>query len=739
MTQPCDGAEYAADLSRLLIESVVDYAIYVLDARGHVRSWNPGAERIKGYTAEEILGSHFSTFFSAEDVGSGEPERELAAAVRDGSFRGEGWRVRKDGSRFWASVVLTALHYECGELAGFAKITRDLTDRRAREEQMRQLVAETAARAAAERRREEVEQLNDLLQQQAIELECQTEEAQALTEELEEQATELETANRELAGALREAEAARELAKGSEARYRTLFDANPMPILVFDRGTLGILAVNASAVREYGYSEEELLGMTVADIRPAEDVPALQAALATARRELRRIHAARHRREDGHLMDVEVTVLPIRFGGNPDAELVLINDVTERRRLEARLRQAQKMEAVGQLAGGVAHDFNNLLTVITSYSELLLGDLPEESPMREDIEQIAEAARRAATLTRQLLAFSRQQVLRPQVLALNGVVTGLEKMLRRLVREDIEIVTALDPQLDAVKADPGQVEQVIVNLVVNARDAMASGGTLTIETANVELDEAFVARHSDAGMEPGPYVMLAVTDTGTGMTPEVQAHLFEPFFTTKAQGHGTGMGLSTVYGIVKQSGGYIWVQSEVGKGTSFQVYLPRVAATPEECPEEECEAGTLGGNETVLLVEDDNGLRAVACRVMRKYGYQVIEARNGQEALDICGRHDGRIDIVVTDMVMPEMSGAELVQRMEACNPQIRVLFMSGYTRDVVARESIMREGSGFIEKPFTPDDLAMKVREVIEARQPRRKSRRWSLRAVGVRSGIVN
>jgi PAS domain S-box-containing protein len=729
MTQLHGDTEHLAGLYQLLIESAVDYAIYLLDTSGYVRSWNPGAERIKGYSAEEIIGRSFSAFFSAEDVRSGEPERVLEAAALAGRFQGEGWRVRKDGSSFWASVALTALHDEGGELIGFAKITRDLTERRAREEQARQLVAETAARAAAERRREEVEELNELLQQQAIELESQTEEAQVLTEELEEQATELEAANVELAEALRGAEAARERASSSEARYRMLFDANPMPILVADRETLRILAVNASAVREYGYSEEELLGMTVADICPAEDVPALRATIAAAPRELRRLSGSRHRRKDGSLMDAEVTVLPIQFDGNPNAELVLVNDITERRRLETRLRQAQKMEAVGQLAGGVAHDFNNLLTVITSYSGLLLGDLPAESPMREDVEQVAEAARRAATLTRQLLAFSRQQVLRPQVLSLNGVVTDLEKMLRRLVREDIEIVTALDPELDAVKADPGQVEQLIVNLVVNARDAMASGGTLTIETANMVLDEAFVAWHSDTAMQPGPYVMLAVTDTGTGMSPEVQARLFEPFFTTKPPGQGTGLGLPTVYGIVKQSDGCIRVQSEVGKGTSFEVYLPRVAAAPEDYPEEECEAGTLSGHETVLLVEDDKALRAVACRVMRKHGYQVIEAQDGREALEICGRSDGRIHIVVTDMVMPEMSGAELAQRIEARHPGIKVLLMSGYTRDATVRQSIMYEGSGFIEKPFTPDDLAAKMREVLEARQPRRRHRRWPFR----------
>jgi PAS domain S-box-containing protein len=691
-----------------------------------------------------------------------------------------------------------------------------------------------------------LELLNEQLRRQAVELELQSQEAQALAEELEEQATELEAANLELAEALRQAEEARETAGKLEARYRLLFHSNPMPAWVYDRDTLRFLAVNASAIRKYGYSEEEFLAMTLADIRPAEDVSILEEAMAASRYELQRGDGWRHRRKDGTLMNVEIVSHGIEFDGHRNAELiividvterlraeaelrdrtdmlravvddsplakiildldlritrwnpsaervfgwsaeemlgrsydavvpeekraeharlrddalggkvitdvetqrrrkdgslvdvsvsvaalrgehgavrglaVIIADITERLRLETRLRQTQKMEAVGQLAGGVAHDFNNLLTVITSYSALLLGELPEESPLRADVQQIGSAAKRAAALTRQLLAFSRQQLLRPQALTLNSVVGGLEKLLRRLVREDIEIVTALDPDPGLVEADPGQVEQVIINLVVNARDAMPSGGCLTIRTCNVELDRTYLARHTEVAVLPGRYAMLSITDTGTGMTPEVEAHNFEPFYTTKAPGVGTGLGLATVYGIVKQSGGYIWVYSEPGHGTSFKVYLPRTGTGSEAgAPKTTRRSTDVTGDETVLVVEDDSALRDVACRGLRAYGYRVIEARNGREALEQCERSEEPIHMVVTDIVMPEMSGGELASRIAVRHPEIRVLLMSGYSRDDAARRRIAGAGSAFIEKPFAADRLAAMVREVLDRGRP--------------------
>ncbi|HET7621165.1 MAG TPA: PAS domain S-box protein, partial [Gemmatimonadaceae bacterium] len=425
-------------------------------------------------------------------------------------------------------------------------------------EQLLRLVAEAEARRAAEERRREVEALNDQLRQQTIELEMQTQEAQALAEELEEQAVELETANLELAESLREAERAREAARRAEAEVRdqadvlrAVIDESPLVKIVLDRD-LRITRWNPSAERVFGWSAEEMLGESYQLVIPDEKREE-HAALRRDALRGRRVMGVetQRRRKNGSLVDVSTSVSALHApDGSVRGFAVVMSDITERLRLEARLRQTEKMEAVGQLAGGVAHDFNNLLTVITSYSALLVGELPAESPLRADVQQIEGAARRAATLTRQLLAFSRQQVLRPQRLTLNSVVGGVEKLLRRLVREDIEIITALDPNAGVVEADPSQLEQVVINLVVNSRDAMPRGGTLTIRTSNVELDDSYIERHTEVAVVPGRYSMLSVTDTGSGMSREVQSRIFEPFFTTKGAGTGTGLGLSTVYGIV---------------------------------------------------------------------------------------------------------------------------------------------------------------------------------------------
>jgi PAS domain S-box-containing protein len=590
-------------------------------------------------------------------------------------------------------------------------------------EQARRLEAEANARRAAEERRDHVEAFNEQLRNQAVELEMQTQEAQALAAELEEQATELEAANLELSEALGEAEEAREAARTSEERYRLLFHANPMPAWVYDRDTLRFLAVNESAVREYGYSEEEFLAMTLEDIRPKEDVAALRAAVAASPNELHRLTGWRHRRKDGQLMDVELVSHGIVFDGHRNADLIIVVDVTERLRseeerlrLETRLRQSEKLEAIGQLAGGVAHDFNNLLTVITSYSGLLLGELREDDPLRADVQQISGAARRAAALTRQLLAFSRQQVLHLRPLTFNGVVEGVEKLLRRLVRENIEIVTELDPNLYLVEADPGQLEQVIINLAVNSRDAMPEGGTLAIRTTNADLDDQYLERHAGIAVEPGSYAMLSVSDTGCGMDAATQTRIFEPFFTTKDPGVGTGLGLPTVYGIVKQSGGYIWVYSEPDRGSTFKVYLPRVNSESEAAHSARPGATERRhGSETVLLVEDDGALRQVACRALRKYGYAVLEARNGRDALELCAHHAGAIHVVVTDLVMPAMSGDELAERLAQRHPRMKMLLMSGYARDESVRRSIARAGRAFIEKPFSGDALAAHVRQILD------------------------
>jgi CheY-like chemotaxis protein len=371
------------------------------------------------------------------------------------------------------------------------------------------------------------------------------------------------------------------------------------------------------------------------------------------------------------------------------------------------------MEAVGQLAGGIAHDFNNLLTVIMGRTELLLRPLKPEDPLHRGISLIRKTAGRAAELTCQLLAFSRKQVLQPRALCLNAVVSNMERMLGRVIGEDISLVTVLDPMLGRVRADPGQIEQVIMNLAVNARDAMPDGGRLTIETANVELDAARARRH--AGSSAGPHVMLAVTDTGIGMPREVQAHLFEPFFTTKEPGKGTGLGLATVYGVVKQSGGYVHVYSEPGQGAAFQIYLPRVHEAVETVEHETTLGESPRGTETILLVEDEEGVRELARDILRASGYTVLDAEHGGAALLTCERYAGAIHLLVTDVVMPQMSGRELAERLTQVRPDMQVLYISGYTDDAVVRHGVREADIAFLQKPFMPDVLARKVRDVLD------------------------
>ena len=380
---------------------------------------------------------------------------------------------------------------------------------------------------------------------------------------------------------------------------------------------------------------------------------------------------------------------------------------------QEQLTQARKMEAVGRLAGGIAHDFNNLLTVMIGRSQLVLRRLGAQDPVRADIELMEQTADRAADLTRQLLAFSRKQVLQPAVLDLSAVVANMAEMLRRLIGEDIALVTALDPALGHVKADPGQIEQIVMNLAANARDAMSKGGRLTLETANAELDAAYARRHVD--VHPGPHVMLAVSDTGVGMTPETQAHIFEPFFTTKGPGHGTGLGLATVYGIVKQSDGHIWVYSEPGRGTTFKIYLPRVEEAVDPSVARPRLPEPARGHETILLVEDEPAVRDLARDVLRAHGYTVLEARHGREALLISERHSGPIHLMLTDVVMPEMSGRELANRLASLRPTMPVIYMSGYTDAAVVHHGVLDPGTTFLQKPFTPDALARKMRQVLD------------------------
>ncbi len=388
-------------------------------------------------------------------------------------------------------------------------------------------------------------------------------------------------------------------------------------------------------------------------------------------------------------------------------------DITERRRLEGQFRQAQRMEAVGRLAGGVAHDFNNLLTIINGYSELALDCLHPSDPIRDSIKEIAKAGDRAASLTRQLLAFSRQQVLAPRVLDLNALVADVERMLRRLIGEDIDLAIVPGSKLGRVKADPGQIEQILVNLAVNARDAMPEGGKLIIETANVELNNAQAHRY--VVVPVGHYVMLAVSDTGTGMDAATQGHIFEPFFTTKEHGEGTGLGLSTVYGIVKQSGGFIWVYSELGRGTTFKIYLPLVEEAVESVPGSEAPELSFGGSETILLVEDEEAVRTLASKILQERGYRVLESVTPEAAFQIVEHHREPIDLLLTDVVLPGVSGRKIAEHLTLLQPSMKVLYMSGYTDDAVVRTGVLEANTAFLQKPFTPGSLARKVREVLD------------------------
>jgi len=518
-----------------------------------------------------------------------------------------------------------------------------------------------------------------------------------------------EAAQQELAERKRTEEALRE----SEEKYRNLVErANDGIVIVQD----ALLKYANSRLAEItGYTVEEMIGTPYADYIHPDELPKVveRYERRMAGEEVRSIYETALKRKNGSRVDVELNAGIITFQGKP-ADLVFVRDISERKRLEEQLLQAQKMEAVGRLAGGVAHDFNNLLTAIIGYSELLLMSFVPGNPRRKDVEEIKKAADRAAALTRQLLAFSRKQMLQPQVLNLNLVVTGIEKMLRRMIGEDIELVTILDAELGLVKADPGQIDQVIMNLAVNARDAMPQGGKLTIETKNAYLDEEYAQQHVE--VQPGPYVMLAMSDTGVGMDEEIKSHLFEPFFTTKEVGKGTGLGLATVYGIIKQSGGHIWVYSEPGQGTTFKIYLPMIEGVVEPAglplPPDE----TLHGAETILLVEDDSLVRELASRVLIRHGYLVLEAYDGEKALRICQEYQKPIHLLVTDVVMPGgMSGRQLAENMTTMHPETRVLYMSGYTDNAIVHHGMLKPGITFLQKPFTPEALARKVREVLK------------------------
>jgi PAS domain S-box-containing protein len=519
-----------------------------------------------------------------------------------------------------------------------------------------------------------------------------------------------------------EGKQAEESLRASEESYRRLFDASPDGIVLI--GTDGrIASANNTQARMYGHdSPAQLIGThaTQCVAPPSRDYAAQIMRRRLSGEQVPPVEYELVRR-DGTTFFGETSARTLHDAGGAVAGYVCVTrDITDRKRAEAdheklseQLRMSQKMEAIGSLAGGIAHDFNNLLSVILSYTGFAISNLHGVDPLRDDLVEVQHAGERAAALTRQLLAFSRRQILQPVTLSLNQIATGIEKMLRRILGEDIDLVQVLAPDLAVIRADEGQMEQVLMNLVVNARDAMPQGGKLTIETSNVDIDEEYATGH--AAVKPGPYIQLSVTDTGCGMDAATRARIFEPFFTTKEPGKGTGLGLSTVYGIVTQCGGHVWVYSEPGKGTSFKVYLPRATDAMAAATTRRRIPRLARGTETILVVEDEDAVRKVAVRTLGAAGYTVLSAANGAEALLTHAQHVGDIQLLLTDVVMPRMSGRELAQELCGLRPTLKVLYMSGYTDDAILHHGVLDPGTHFLGKPFSADGLTGKVREVLD------------------------
>ena len=511
-----------------------------------------------------------------------------------------------------------------------------------------------------------------------------------------------------------------EALKESEARYRSLFEGVPVGLYrTTHEGQM--MDANQTFIQMLGYSDRESFMRVKAEelYLKIEDWTQWQTLL--DQEGILHHHEKQLRRRDGTAIWVEENARAYR---GPDGQVLYyegsLEDITEKKQataemlaLQEQLRQSQKMEAIGRLAGGIAHDFNNLLTVISGYSQLSLIKFQEGNPLRENLLEIQRATERAAALTRQLLAFGRRQILDMRLIDLNLIVQELDRMLRRVIGEDIELVTLLEKGLWRIKSDPSQIEQVILNLAVNARDAMPKGGRLTIETSNTELNQEYARSH--IGVKPGPYVKLFIKDTGVGMSLEVMERAFEPFFTTKEKGKGTGLGLSTVYGIVKQSGGNIWVHSEIGRGTAFEIYLPRTDEIKETFKPIPSSPQRLQGSETILLVEDEEAVRILARKTLQNYGYHTLEAANGEEVLKVVKEHDKKIHLLVTDVVMPGMSGREVADHLLLLYPEIKVLYISGYTDSAIVHHGILEPETALLLKPFKPEALASKVREVLE------------------------
>jgi PAS domain S-box-containing protein len=644
-----EEAQSAEGRYRLLVESITDYAIYMLDASGLVASWNRGAERFKGYRESEIIGQHFSRFYTEEDKAADLPQTALRTARDQGRFEHEGWRVRKDGTRFWAHVVIDPIRDSEGKLVGYAKITRDLTERRRADEQLRE----------------------------------------------------------------------------SQEQFRLLVQGvTDYALFMLDREGR-VSSWNAGAERIKGYTRDEILGRHFSSFYMEEEREAgipmkgLQKAETDGRWETEGWRV----RKDGSRFWAHVVIDAIH---NDAGELIgfakITRDATERKNAERQLEEArkalfqsQKMEAVGQLTGGVAHDFNNLLTVIIGGLDTIARSKPTDTVrIRRALEMARHAADRASGLTARLLAFSRKQPLDPTPTDLNSLVRNMADLLHRTLGEQVELESVLSPRLWTVEVDQNQLESAVLNLAVNARDAMPSGGKLTIETQNTFLDESYAA--TDAEVRPGQYVVICVSDTGSGMSKSTLARVFEPFFTTKESGRGTGLGLSMVYGFVKQSAGHVTIYSEEGEGTTVKLYFPRHLSSEETSGEGEKkpEYPSASEDEVVLVVEDNADVRAFSVMSLSELGYRVLQAVDAEAALSIL-RSDQRVDLLFTDVVLPGRSGKVLADESAIARPGLKVLFTTGYSRNAIVHHGRLDAGVRLLQKPFTFDQLASRVREVLD------------------------
>jgi PAS domain S-box-containing protein len=655
-----EAAQFSEGRYRLLVEAITDYAIYMLDREGHVTSWNPGAKRFKGYEADEIIGRHFSAFYTDAERAQNVPGLALEEAERTGRFEREGWRVRKDGSQFWAHVVIDAIRSPEGDLVGFAKITRDLTERRAAEAKLRE----------------------------------------------------------------------------SEEQFRLLVQSvTDYAIYMLDVDG-HVASWNAGAQRIKGYAPEEIIGRHFSNFYTEADRAAgiPLTGLDTATREGRWEHEGQRVRKDGTLFWAHVVIDAIR---DEDGKLVgfakVTRDITERREAEAALQKvqatmirSQKLEAIGQLTGGVAHDFNNLLQVISGNLQLLSKDIAGNARAEMRVQSALAGVARGSKLASQLLAFARRQPLEPRVVNVGRLIKGMDELLRRALGGEIEVETVVAGGLWNSLIDPDQLENAILNLAINARDAMNGEGRLTIEASNAFLDDEYVRHHED--LVAGQYVMIAVTDTGTGIPPDILERVYEPFFTTKAEDKGTGLGLAMVYGFLKQSGGHVKIYSEMGAGTTVKLYFPRNTASEDTLvgpPSGEVK----GGEETVLVVEDDDDVREVAVSMLTELGYRVVKARDAAGALVIVDSGIP-IDLIFTDVMMPgTLRSPELARKAKERLPNVAVLFTSGYTQNAIVHGGRLDPGVELLAKPYTREALARKIRHVLANHAQRRVAAQGSRR----------